>query len=234
MSDTAEIGRIHEEGRGRLRPSLTDPSWLVLSKRREVFTQWLGRFDHSNAIVLDVGGRIQPYRSLINGRPSRYVAVDLRLTPLVDIVGNAAQLPLRSDCFDLVFCTQMLEYALDPRQVIAEIYRVLKPGGYLLLSAPAVHPQDSDRDSWRFLPGALHELLGQFSAVDMAPEGSSVIGLIRTVNVCLVSFTPVAAFRGLFGFTIVPMLNLLGALLEMLKLTDNTSFTANFSVLAQK
>jgi SAM-dependent methyltransferase len=234
MSDTAEIQQIREEGRRRLRPSLTDPSWLLLRKRREVFTQWLGRLNHTDALVLDAGGRIQPYRSLINGQPSRYVAVDLRLTPLVDIAGDAAQLPLRSDCFDLVFCTQMLEYAADPRQVIAEIHRVLKSGGFLLLSASAVHPQDSDPDSWRFLPGALRELLVEFSAVDMAPEGTSMIGLIRTINVCLVSFAPVAAFRGLFRLTIVPMLNLLGAFLETLGLTANTSFTPNFSLLARK
>jgi len=234
MSSTADIRQIQEEGRSRLYPSLTDPSWLVLRNRREVFTQWLGRLNHTNALVLDVGGRIQPYRSLINGRPSRYIAVDLRLTPLVDIAGDAAQLPFRSDCFDLVFCTQMLEYAPEPRQVIAEIHRVLKPGGFLLLSAPAVYPQDSDRDAWRFLPAALRELLKEFSAVDLAPEGSSVTGFIRTINVCVVSFTTVAAFRGLFRFTIVPMLNLLGALVETLKLTSNTSFTANFSVYARK
>jgi SAM-dependent methyltransferase len=204
MSDIAEIEQVREEGRSRLYPSLTDPSWLVLRKRREVFTQWLGRLNHTNAVVLDVGGRIQPYRSLINGRLSRYIAVDLRLTPLVDIAGNAAQLPIRNDCFDLVFCTQMLEYPPEPRHVIAEIHRVLKPGGFLLLSAPAVHPQDSDQDSWRFLPGALHELLKEFSPVDLVPEGGSVTGFIRTINLCLVSFAPVAAFRGLFRFTIVP------------------------------
>ena len=228
------MGQIQEEGRSRLYPSLTDPSWLVLRKRREVFTKWLGRLSHTNAIVLDVGGRIQPYRALINGQPSLYVALDLRLTPLVDIAGDAAQLPIRNDCFDLVFCTQMLEYAPEPRQVIAEIHRVLKPGGFLLLSAPAVHPQDSERDAWRFLPAALRELLKEFSAVDLAPEGTSLTGFIRTINVCLFSFTPVAAFRGLFRFTIVPMLNLLGALFDMLKLTSNTSFTSNFSVCARK
>jgi len=234
MSGTADMGQIQEEGRSRLYPSLTDPSWLVLRKRREVFTKWLGRLSHTNAIVLDVGGRIQPYRALINGQPSLYVALDLRLTPLVDIAGDAAQLPIRNDCFDLVFCTQMLEYAPEPRQVIAEIHRVLKPGGFLLLSAPAVHPQDSERDAWRFLPAALRELLKEFSAVDLAPEGTSLTGFIRTINVCLFSFTPVAAFRGLFRFTIVPMLNLLGALFDMLKLTSNTSFTSNFSVCARK
>jgi len=234
MSSTADIGQIQEEGRNRLYPSLTDPSWLVLRKRREVFTKWLGRLNHTNTLVLDVGGRLQPYRALINGQPSRYVALDLRLTPLVDIAGDAAQLPIRNDCFDLVLCTQMLEYAPDPRQVIAEIHRVLKPGGFLLLSVPAVYPQDSDRDTWRFLPAALRELLKEFSAIDLAPEGTSVTGFIRTINVCVVSFTTVAAFRGLFRFTIIPMLNLLGTLFETLKLTSNTSFTANFSVCAQK
>jgi SAM-dependent methyltransferase len=234
MSDRAEIEKIQGEGRKRLNPSLADPSWLVLRKRREVFTQWLGLLDYSNARVLDVGGRIQPYRSLINGQPSRYVAVDLLATPLVDIVGNASQLPLQNACFDLVLCTQMLEYAPRPPQVIAEIHRVLKPGGILILSAPAIYPQDSERDSWRFLPGALRELLVDFSAVEVVPEGSSISGFFRTINVCLVSFTTIAVFQEVFRFTIVPALNLLGALLEKLKVTTNASFAANFSVLARK
>jgi SAM-dependent methyltransferase len=234
MSATKALKQIQKDGRKRLYPSLTDPSWLVLRKRREVFTRWLGHLDHTNATVLDVGGRIQPYRPLINGQPSRYVAVDLLLTPLVDIVGNAAQLPLRTACCDFVLCTQMLEYAPDPRQVIVEIHRVLKPGGFLLLSAPAVYPQDSERDYWRFLPGAFRELLMDFSSIDLAAEGTSVSGFIRMINVCMVSFTTVTAFRGLLCFTVIPVLNLLGAVLEMLKVTTDSSFSGNFSVLAQK
>jgi SAM-dependent methyltransferase len=234
MEDPKGLKRIQTEGRERLYPSLTNPNWLVLRSRRELFTRWLHGLNCSNPRVLDVGGRVQPYRSLIRGGTSLYTAVDLRSTPLVDIVGDAAQLPLADACFDLVLCTQMLEYARDPRRVMSEIYRVLKPGAFLLLSAPAVYPQDSEQEYWRFLPCALRELLRDFSEIDLAAEGNSVIGLIRTVNVCLVAFTTSAVLRKLVCVTLVPALNLLGALVEALKITNNTSFTANFSALARK
>lgn len=232
-SDRNECEQIRREGRKRLYPSLSNPNWLVLRKRREVFTKWLQDASHVNSVVLDVGGRIQPYRPLIEG-PSLYVALDLIVTPTVDVVSNAAHLPIRSDCIDLVLCTQMLEYASDPQLVIHEIRRVLKPGGFLVLSAPAVFPQDADHDCWRFLPGALRKLLTDFSSFDLAAEGSSLSGLIRTLNVCAVSFVTARILRSLLCYTIVPALNLLGATLEILNFTKDTSFTANFSVRAQK
>ncbi len=232
-TDRNEFEQIRMEGRKRLYPSLSNPNWLVLRKRREVFTKWLQGSAHANSVVLDVGGRIQPYRPLIDS-PSLYVALDLVVTPAVNVVSNAAHLPIRSDCIDLVLCTQMLEYASDPQLVIREIRRVLKPGGFLVLSAPAVFPQDSDHDCWRFLPGALRELLMDFSSFDLAAEGSSLSGFIRTFNVCVVSFVTPRILRSLLCYTIVPALNLFGATLEMLNLTKDTSFTANFSVRAQK
>lgn len=234
MLENKNLGRIQREGRERLFPSLTNPNWLVLRARRKLFTKWLQRFDHANPIVLDVGGRVQPYRPLIAQGASRYIAVDIRLTALVDIAGDAAQLPVGNARFDLVLCTQMLEYARDPRRVLTEIHRVLKPGGFLLLSAPAVYPQDSEQEYWRFLPCALRELLGDFSEIEVAAEGDSVTGFIRTINVCLVAFTPVAVFRKLLCLTLVPVLNLVGALAEALRTTSDNSFTANFSVLARK
>ncbi len=234
MEGARNLERIQREGMERLYPALTNPSWLVLRSRREIFTRWLKDFNHANPRVLDVGGRVQPYRPLIDCSALRYTAVDIRRTPLVDIVGDAALLPLGDACFDLVLCTQMLEYARDPRRVISEIYRVLKPGAFLLMSAPAVYPQDSEREYWRFLPCGLRELLADFAEIEVAAEGSSVTGFIRTINVCLVAFTTVTVFRKLVCATIVPALNLLGAFLEALKITSDTSFTANFSVLARK
>jgi SAM-dependent methyltransferase len=234
MSNIQALEKIRADGRNRLHPPLTNPSWLVLRKRREIFTRWLQQLKNPNLIVLDVGGRVQPYRPLVASRASRYIAVDLLVTPLVDIVGNAAQLPLQSASIDLVLCTQMLEYAPDPRQVIAEIHRVLKPSGLLLLSAPAVYPQDSEQEYWRFLPCALRELLVPFSMIELVAEGNSLSGFLRTINVCMVSFAPFTWLRKLLCFTAVPLLNLLGAFSEILKVTGDTSFTTNFSVLARK
>jgi SAM-dependent methyltransferase len=233
MADTETLEQVQRVGRRRLYPSLTDPNWLVLRKRRELFRQWLEKIPRENLNVLDVGGRIQPYRALLGNSCARYLAVDVRHTALVDIVGQAERLPFASQQFDLVFCTQVLEYTPDPQLVVDEIYRTLKTGGFLFISVPAVFPRDSEIEYWRFLPGGLRRLLSDFSHVDLAPEGNSLVGMVRTINVCLVSLSKPLLGR-VFRFTIVPLLNLLAALLQLVLPSNDDRFTANFSALAQK
>lgn len=45
-------------------------------------------------------------------------------------------LPLASESFDAVYCTEVIEHVLDPETLIRESYRVLKPSGVLFVSAP--------------------------------------------------------------------------------------------------
>jgi SAM-dependent methyltransferase len=225
---------VNREGRERLNPSLTNPSWLVLRRRREIFRKWLKNLDTRDLAVLDVGGRIQPYRPLLEGRLHRYVALDLRRTPLVNIVARGEQVPLAGARFDVVICTQMLEYASDPAAVIAEIHRVLKPGGHLLLSVPSVAPRDSENDSWRFLPESLRILLRSFHKVEIVPEGSSIVGFFRMLCVCTAIVARPAFLRKVLRFTLVPLLNLMAESLEWLAASSNDQFTPNFSALAQK
>ncbi len=44
---------------------------------------------------------------------------------------DGLELPFESDYFDLVYCWGVIHHAPHPSKVVAEIYRVLKPGGYL-------------------------------------------------------------------------------------------------------
>jgi SAM-dependent methyltransferase len=228
------LDTVNREGRERLHPSLANPSWLVLRRRREIFRKWLAGVEGHDLDVLDVGGRIQPYRSLLEGRVRRYVAVDLRQTPLVNVVGRGEQLPLAGARFDLVICSQVLEYIPEPAAVIAEIYRVLKPGGFLLLSVPAVFPRDSDNDRWRFLPESLRYLLRSFCEVEVVAEGSSIAGFFRTANVCLVMFARPALVRILLQFTLIPLLNVAAAALESVSGSSSDQLAANFSAFARK
>jgi SAM-dependent methyltransferase len=48
--------------------------------------------------------------------------------------GDAARLPLEDGSVDLVFCHQTLHHVSHPPAVLRELYRVLEPGGTLLLS----------------------------------------------------------------------------------------------------
>jgi SAM-dependent methyltransferase len=225
---------VEREARERLYPSLTNPSRLVLRRRREIFQEWLTRLDSHELEVLDLGGRIQPYRPLLTGRLHRYVAVDLRQTPLVNIVARGEQIPLASGQFDLIICTQVLQFIPEPAAVVAEIHRVLKPGGSLFLSVPAASIRDADEDAWRFLPAALRQLLAVFSQSEIVPEGGSVVGFFRTVNACLDIFVRYRMLRAIYRRTICPLLNLSGELLEDMAGSDNDQFTANYSAWARK
>jgi ubiquinone/menaquinone biosynthesis C-methylase UbiE len=49
---------------------------------------------------------------------------------------DAECLPFRNARFDLVFCQQLIEHVVFPERVLAEIARVMRPGGLLFLSAP--------------------------------------------------------------------------------------------------
>jgi SAM-dependent methyltransferase len=234
MNRPQTFDEVTQQGRDRLFPSLTNPNWLVLRARRRIFERWLTRLPSGELDVLDVGGRIQPYRALIANRLRRYVAVDLRLTPLVDVLARAEQLPLGSARFDLVICTQVLEYVAQPSLVFGEIHRVLKPGGALLLSVPSASPIDAGEECWRFLPAGLRYLLAGFSTVEVVPEGGSVAGFFRTVNTCLDIFVRYPAARFAYRRTLAPLVNLGGALMERLSGLRNQQFSVNYSVLAEK
>jgi hypothetical protein len=88
--------------RRRLYPSLSDPSYLVLRSRRLIFSRWIGELG-GNLRVLDIGGRYQPYRPLLDGHLGSYVAVDIARTKLVTVVANGEALPFAPNSFDLFF-----------------------------------------------------------------------------------------------------------------------------------
>jgi len=229
----SSLEQVQREGRERLHPSLRNPNWLILRRRRQIFEAGLDRLPRSALCVLDIGGRLQPYRPLLGTRTKQYVAVDLQMTPLVNVGAAAEALPFRDAQFDFVICTQVFEYLPDPGLAVAEIKRVLRKGGVLFLSAPSVFLRDNDKECWRFLPQGLRHLLREFETVAVIPEGNSLIGFIRTCNIFLLSFFRPRTLAPLWQWTFVPFLNVAGCVLEKLA-GQNDDFTANYSVWARK
>lgn len=72
------------------------------------------------------------------------------------IEASALELPFASDSFDMVICSEVLEHVFDHRGVLAEIQRVLKPGGTFVASVPRYGPE---RLCW-LLSDAYHEAPG--------------------------------------------------------------------------
>lgn len=93
-------------------------------------------------VTLDVGCGLRPYERTFFAGASRYVGTDYlsdRSRP--DVVCSALDLPFPGGQFDTVVSTEVLEHVPEPLRALCEMRRVLKPGGFLVLSAPMHWPR---------------------------------------------------------------------------------------------
>ncbi len=71
-----------------------------------------------------------------------------------------------SNAFDCIICTQTLQFIYDVHAAIRTLYRILKPGGVLLVTFTGISQisrYDMDRwgDYWRFTPKSAGMLIGE-------------------------------------------------------------------------
>jgi ubiquinone/menaquinone biosynthesis C-methylase UbiE len=60
-------------------------------------------------------------------------------------LGQEWQLPFSDRSFDVVVCAEMIEHVSEPRKTLRELKRVLKPGGYLVITTPIRMIEDTGR-----------------------------------------------------------------------------------------
>lgn len=134
-------------------------------------------------LVLDVGGRDRPYAGLIRRElESRGFEVRHRVIDAAggEITAQAEALPILSRSIDLVLCTQVMEHVAEPQRAVAEMARVLKPGGRCLLTTHGTwfyHPDPEDY--WRWTSAGLASLFrgGGFDDVTVHPIGGTKLAL---------------------------------------------------------
>jgi 2-polyprenyl-3-methyl-5-hydroxy-6-metoxy-1,4-benzoquinol methylase len=117
----------------------------VARRLQTLIEEFLADVDLSGLLVLDAGcGTGRGTQALANQRADmvsldlgfnlvKYTAARFTTRPLA---GSVIDLPFADDSFDVVFSTEVIEHTPDPLAAAAEMYRVLKPGGHLVLSTP--------------------------------------------------------------------------------------------------
>lgn len=106
-------------------------------------------------------GQDTDLRPLFAGRA--FVGCDMRAGPGVDKVLNLHAIDLPDNTAGTVFLMDTLEHVEYPHQAVAEVHRILKPGGLLVMSSVLdyfIH--ETPHDYWRFTPDGFRSLLQPF------------------------------------------------------------------------
>ena len=156
-------------------------------------------------------GRWNLYIGGAGRRVPGYVNLDIQRVPGVDVAADAELMPFPANLFQRVECDAVLEHVRSPERVIAEIARVLAPGGYAHLVTPFCHPfHEYPRDFRRFTLDGLKQLCdGTFETIAegwrTGPTATMLVFTLEYVKLWL----PWRAWRilahGVLGWLLFPL-----------------------------
>jgi SAM-dependent methyltransferase len=134
-----------------------DPTWFdhqrhSLVALREALIQTLNEDvrPQTGQKVADLGAGDSPYRPLFTAGGAQYIACDLEGDADV-MLKSSEPVPLDSGSIDIVVSFQVLEHVWDLDWYLGECFRLLKPGGRLILSTHGswlYHPHPTDFRRW--------------------------------------------------------------------------------------
>jgi SAM-dependent methyltransferase len=92
-----------------------------------------------------------------------YIGCDARPGRGVDRIVDLHELDLKDDEVPTILCLETIEHVERPWIALDECFRVLKPGGFMLLTTVFAFPiHDHPADFWRFTPECIAKLLAAF------------------------------------------------------------------------
>lgn len=134
--------------------------------------RFLKTFDLGTDLVADLGSGPLVY-------DERVVCVDGANYPNVHLVADLERLPLEDNTFDGLVSCAVLEHVPDPEAHVAEMQRVLKPGGRVLCFIPFMQGfHASPYDYQRYTHRGMAELFKNFEVIDVKVGAGPTCGML--------------------------------------------------------
>jgi SAM-dependent methyltransferase len=111
---------------------------MILREHRYLFTP--------PARVLDVAPAPSVRRFMVERIGKGYVGTDMFMSAGVSVRSDLTGLCFATHTFDAIVCYHVLEHIPDDARAIAELARVLKPGGLALVQVPRRSGRPTDED----------------------------------------------------------------------------------------
>ena len=168
----------------RADPNAQDAStWTPLrEKEYDFYREALAEVPES-AVMLDLGAGQSHFAVLF--QPYTHYAVDIQAYPGIDVLTDLTRLlPIRSDYFDVVVLSNVLEHCPEPELLLKEIHRILKKNGKLLMATPfLIKIHQAPYDFLRYTEYMFRYMLEKagFAHTTIHPIGN-VVGIHHTVS----------------------------------------------------
>ncbi len=165
--------------------------------------------------VLDAGAGESVYKKYFSH--CDYKAIDLAVGESrwnyanLDYVGPLHDMPIPDESFDAILCTQVLEHLEWPRESIAEMLRVLKPGGVLYMTVPMSHGEHQiPYDFFRYTSYGLRSICvtAGFREISIKPFGGMLVRWAYELPNIMAIFPPSGIRSGnlnLIGLALLPL-----------------------------
>jgi 2-polyprenyl-3-methyl-5-hydroxy-6-metoxy-1,4-benzoquinol methylase len=181
--------------------------------------------------ILDLGAGNTKYKTLLESLATHYTAFDVESAPTIDIVGDIHDLPFEENSFDTVICTQVFEHIKEPWVVAGQIQKVLRPGGYAVITAPFMIPYHAHpHDFYRFTPEGLAQLFhGKLHVVECRKYGSTFVVFSE-----LVRFTFLSPYKKHSRIKLIVLKRLINLLVKLDRFSCANNAFANSYIVVKK
>lgn len=120
-----------------LKSFFLNPNYII---RKWLYKEILWLSPYLQWKIMDFWCWEKPYKNLF--KSTEYIGVDMKVSGhdnsqnQIDIFWDWKNIPIEDDFFDWFLATEVLEHVFNIDEILDEIYRVLKTGGYGIITIP--------------------------------------------------------------------------------------------------